>query len=121
MIPSAASGAPAVPPPASIDHQLLLSAVSVKLPPFWTTTPESWFTNVEGQFHVKGITSSLTKYYHCVQSFNQEMSVQFSDICSSPIPVEPYETLKARLLHQYSLTNFQPVEAMLNPLLPART
>jgi len=97
-----------------MDAQHLLSAVSVKILPFWTMNPESWFTNIEGQFHIGGVTSSLTRYYHCVKSFNQEMLVQFSDICASPPPVEPYETLKACLLCQYSLTNFQRVEAMLN-------
>ena len=117
MVRTATSPPPAdvAPVPATtMDSQHFLSGVSIKIPSFWTMTPESWFTNIEGQFHIGGVTSSLTKYYHCVKSFNQEMSVQFSDICSSPPPVDPYETLKARLLRQYSLTNFQRVEAMLN-------
>ena len=103
-------------PPSSgtVDLQLLLSAVSLKLLPFWTSNAQNWFSNVEGQFHTRGITSSITKYYYCIQSFNQELSAQFSDIVGSPPPSEPYETLKARVLRQYTLTNFQRVEAMLN-------
>ena len=66
----------------------LLTAVSIKLPPFWTGGAEAWFNQAEGQFITKGITASITKYYYVIQAFSQEMSRQFYDLLRTP-PLAP--------------------------------
>ena len=38
---------------------------AVKLPAFWTESPETWFAVVEAQFESEGLTNSRRKFF-CV-------------------------------------------------------
>ena len=93
--------------PSSLD---VLNTVSV--PAFWPDSAEAWFVQVEAQFALKGATASLTKFYYCVSSFNQETSNQVLDLIKSPPSSEPYEALKQRLLKLFALDDFQRYEAI---------
>ena len=95
--------------PSSLD---LLNTVSVKVPAFWPDSAEAWFVQVEAQFALKGVTASLTKFYYCVSSFNQETANQVLDLIKSPPSSEPYEALKNRLLRLFALDDFQRYEAI---------
>ena len=95
--------------PSSLD---LLNTVSVKVPAFWPDSAEAWFVQVEAQFPLKGVTTSLTKFYYCVSSFNQETANQVLDLIKSPPSSEPYEALKKRLLRLFALDDFQHYEAI---------
>ena len=90
-----------------------LTAVSIKLPPFWTRGSEAWFNQAEGQFINKGITTSITKYYNVIQAFSQEMSRQFYDLLRTPPPCTPYDTLKTWVLKHYSMTDYQRFESIM--------
>ena len=48
------------------EHEATASAVTLKLPNFWTTHPEIWFAQAEAQFNIRGVTSDDTKYYYAV-------------------------------------------------------
>ena len=91
-----------------------LTAVSIKLPPLWTGGAEAWFNQAEGQFDTKGVTSSLTKYQYVIQAFSQEMSRQFYDLLRAPPTRNPYETLKARVIKHYALTDYQRFETIMS-------
>ena len=80
-----------------------VGAVALKLPPFWPESLEVWFTQAEAQFNIKGMSSSTTKFYHCVASTSQEVASQMLDLIRAPPASEPYEVLKARLVKTYSL------------------
>ena len=95
--------------PSSLD---LLNTVSVKVPAFWPDSAEAWFVQVEAQFALKGVTTSLTKFYYCVSSFNQETANQVLDLIKSPPSSKPYEALKKRLLRLFALDDFQRYEAI---------
>jgi len=97
--------------PSSLD---LLNTVSVKVPAFWPDSAEAWFVQVEAQFALKGVTSSTTKFYYCVSSFNQETANQVLDLIKSPPSSEPYEALKTRLLKLFALDDYQRYEAISN-------
>ena len=91
-----------------------LTAVSIKLPPLWPAAAETWFSKADSQFRHKGVTSSLTKFDHVVSTFDQPLAIQFADIINAPPTFQPYEALKARVLRQFGLTDFQRFEAVIN-------
>ena len=59
-------------------HQV--SAVSVKLPPFWCSDPKLWFAQVEAQFLLRGISAQRTKFDHVVAALAPEVATEVRDI-----------------------------------------
>ena len=91
-----------------------VGAVALKLPPFWPESAEVWFAQAEAQFNIKGISSSTTKFYHCVASMSQEVASQMLDLIRVPPASEPYEVLKARLIKTYGLDDYQRFESLIS-------
>ena len=60
------------------------------------------------------VTSSTTKFYYWVSSFNQETANQVLDLIKSPPFSEPYEALKNGLLKLFALDDYQRYEAISN-------
>ena len=61
-----------------------LTAVTVKLPSFWTDSPEVWFLQAEAQFENKRITSSRKKFTHCVAALPQDVACRLLDLVRAP-------------------------------------
>ncbi len=49
-------------------NEIMLAAISssLSLPGFWLEGPATWFNMCKSAFAVRQITSSITKYHHCV-------------------------------------------------------
>lgn len=94
-------------PPVVVDA---VSAVAVKLPPFWPDLPETWFAQAESQFHIKGVTSSLTKFHYCVAALPQDIASQLLDLIRNPPASEPFFALQNRLVRLYAMNEFQRSE-----------
>ena len=71
-----------------------LNAVSIKLPEFWTTSPEVWFARVEAQFGTKNITQDQTRYDYVVSALVFKTAEEVQDVLVSPPEAEKYTTLK---------------------------
>ena len=54
------------PPPGATS----VSAVSVKIPPFWAADPAVWFAKVEAQFSNHGIVRFHTHFDHIIAAFH---------------------------------------------------
>jgi len=80
------------------------NAVSLKLPTFWTSQPEIWFTQAEAQFHVRGITADTTKYYYVVAALDQPTAGRLLDALQSPPDENKYEYIKQQLLRTFGLS-----------------
>ena len=91
-----------------------VGAVALKLPPFWPESAEVWFAQAEAQFNIKGISSSTTKFYHCVASMSQEVASQMLDLIRAPPASETYKVLKAQLVKTYGLNDYQRFKSLIS-------
>ena len=51
-----------------------VSAVSLKLPPFWPSKATLWFAHAEAQFHLRNITVDKTKFAHVLTMLDSTSS-----------------------------------------------
>jgi hypothetical protein len=82
------------------EHQTT-SAVTAQLPPFWKSKPNTWFAQVEAQFHLRSVTDDATKYAYLVTALDDSISTRVSDLLENPPARDRYKTLKYRLLQTF--------------------
>ncbi|GBN21475.1 Transposon Ty3-G Gag-Pol polyprotein, partial [Araneus ventricosus] len=93
-----------------------VAKVSIKLPPLWKDNVEIWFTNLESQFAIAGITASRTKFHYIVASLDSEISSMISDVLKKPPADDPYTVLKTRLISQFSESESVRIRTLLSDL-----
>ncbi|GFX94864.1 peptidase A2 domain-containing protein [Trichonephila clavipes] len=76
---------------------LEMSAVSIKIPPFWTDRPEIWFYQVEAQFQISRISLEETKFHYLVSQLEPKYVENIWDIVNSKSDTK-YTDSKNRLL-----------------------
>ena len=74
-----------------------VTAVTLKLPPFWPADPQIWFAQVEAQFAKRGITVQRTKFDHIIACLSPEYATEVRDLVLNPPGDEPYDKLKKAL------------------------
>lgn len=89
-------------------------AVSIKLPEFWTTSPEVWFARVEAQFGTKNIMQDQTRYDYVVSALDFKTAEEVQDILVSPPETEKYTTLKKALIKAFGKSQAQRDIELLN-------
>lgn len=73
---------------------------ALKLPAFWPSDPELWFTQIEAQFETGRVTQESTKYAHLVGSLNPESAAVVRDILLAPPATDRYTNLKTKLIER---------------------
>ena len=85
-------------------NEFMLAAVSssLSLPSFWLKRPATWFNMCESAFAVRQITSSVTKYHHCMGKLPAETVATVEDVVNNYTDfADPYTELKRRLCRAY--------------------
>ena len=90
-----------------------VSAVSVKLPPFWPDKVKLWFAQAEAQFVIRGITVEQTRFAHVVSMLDSKSAEFAMDIIESPPPDDPYSTLKKRLTGAFAISDDEKAARLL--------
>lgn len=83
----------------------VLNRLAVRTPPFWKINPRLWFRQMEGQFATAGIVNDLTKFNTVIDS---DILSTVSDIVLTPPAHNLYDTLKAKLIKQF--TDSDPIK-----------
>ena len=82
------------------DEQPRVTAVAVKLPPFWPSDPQIWFAQVQAQFSTRGINNQRTIFDYVIASLSPEFATEICDLILTPPEVNPYDILKEQLIKQ---------------------
>ncbi|GFN87946.1 Pol polyprotein [Plakobranchus ocellatus] len=98
----------------SMTVQPNISAVSLKLPEFWTTSPEVWFARVEAQFGTKNISTDQTKYDYVVSALDVKTAEEVQDVLVNPPDANKYSVLKRALLKAFGKSQAQRDNELLN-------
>ncbi len=77
-----------------------ISAVSLKIPPFWPSNPEVWFAQVEAAFTTQGISLQKTKFDHVIASLSPDVAVEIRDLILRPPTDNPYDVLRRELIQR---------------------
>ena len=84
---------------------------AVKLPPFWTANPWTWFTSVEGAFRLRNIADKESRFFNCFHALLEATVSLIADLVEAdPLPQNPYTELQRRVLAAHQLTDIQRVE-----------
>ena len=91
---------------------------SVKLPPFWTESPDTWFAVVEAQFEAEGLYNSRRKFFCTVATLPLAVARNANHIIVNPPAHRPYEVLREVLTAAHTLSNYERVQQIqaLGPL-----
>ena len=94
--------------------EAIVTAVSVKLPPFWPDKAVLWFAQAEAQFLLRSITADKTKFAHVLTMLDSKTAEHAMDIIEAPPNEDAYGALKTRLTGAYAISEVEKAERLLN-------
>ncbi|GFS76036.1 uncharacterized protein NPIL_303021 [Nephila pilipes] len=89
---------------------------AVQIPAFIPSTPSLWYTMLESIFELvvpKPITTSSTKYNHCVASLLSEIAMSVRNIIISPDKSDTYAQLKKEIISRCGESKTQEIRRLL--------
>lgn len=98
------------------DQHTQIARVGLKLPPIWKNNIKLWFVQVESNFQISGISQDLTQYNTLIASIDPESLSAVSDILLNPPETNKYETLKQRLISEFSDSENKQIRKLLSEL-----
>lgn len=116
QINGAAHFAPAIIQPNANANANAVNRIHVRVPPFWKLNPQLWFKQIEAQFANSAINNDLTKYNTIVGVIDSDVLTYVSDIVLDPPNINLYETLKQRLIKNFTDSDNKKLDQLLHDL-----
>lgn len=91
----------AFPSPNATNDPLVVTRVGIRVTPFWKNKPDFWFMQLEAQFETSGIIVDDMKYYHILQTLDDESLFEVCDILRNLPATGRYAALKNRLIKNF--------------------
>lgn len=88
--------------------------VGVRISPFWPQEPALWFSQIEAQFVLAGITNDTTKFYHVIAQLDQQYASEVRDIITSPPADDKYIKLKTELINRLTDSKQKRIKQLLD-------
>lgn len=93
-----------------------MSAIAVKIPPFWAESPEIWFAQVEARFASNKITGDTARFNLVMSSIETNILQQVSEAVLHPPNEGKYANLKAAIIKRYSDSTRRKLSKLLNEM-----
>lgn len=77
-----------------------VASINFKLPEFWSSDSELWFSTIESSFRKNKITFQQSKFDHVVSSLPQTVAAVVRDFLRAPPQDMPYDILKTELIRR---------------------
>lgn len=90
-----------------------VSAVALKLPPFWPDDPQLWFAQVEAQFATRRITSQRTKFDYIIANLEPRFATEVRELILSPPATDPYDVLKKSMVERIAASEQNRIKELL--------
>ena len=94
--------------------ELAAHGVSIQLPVFTRSSPKSWFTIIEANFHVRGVSTPDTKYWHAVSKLDADTLEEIQEFLATDRGKDPYQELKEHLCEVFEPTQQQKLDQFLS-------
>lgn len=104
------------PPVVSNAQPNAINRIQVKVPPFWKQNPQLWFKQLEAQFANSNITTDLTKFNTIVGVIDTDILSHVSDIVLTPPAQNAYDSIKARLIKEFTESEQKKLKSLLHEL-----
>ncbi|XP_061668244.1 uncharacterized protein LOC133496548 [Syngnathoides biaculeatus] len=81
-----------------------MATIILKLPEFWETSVAAWFTPMEAQLVLHGISDATARFYHVVSPLGSSTAARAVSFITSTLARDKYAGLKAHLLKVFELS-----------------
>lgn len=93
-----------------------VNKIALRLPQFWNENPSLYFSQVEANFQLSGITQESTKYCSLIASLDQQTMLSIADLVRKPDVEKPYTTVKNRLIEVFEISDTKKIQTLLQDL-----
>lgn len=87
---------------------------AVRLPPFWVSKPEIWFTQVEAKFSICNVQNDKAKYNLVISNLPLEIISSVIDVINNPPDTNLYPFLKKTLIDRLSQSEEKRLDDLLS-------
>lgn len=86
---------------------------ALRVPPFWPERPALWFSQLEGQFALNGITDDSLQFWHVVGALDSRYAAEVEDVITNPPTEQRYQRIKTELVKRLSASQEQNIRQLM--------